>query len=236
MSTVKLKQIDGHFDGLFVISGLASGAASSTVITTQLTAAVSTAGKGGVSVPLQVGGTGTEGVITNTIVEVFNSTSKDKIIADGEGNEVYGKISEAGGVYTLSYFYLTNAGTETAYTFASTQNVDFTVRYRYSLKNLPEDFATRASTFISQDAGSVGAITSIIQQLTVTGTNTITALTLPSGYEVKHVFNININGIDEALNGMAIAANGTVTVTAATLGYDVETTDFVKAAVVIGLI
>ena len=232
---IQTKQINAQFDGVFVVGAFASTAATSAIFTTALTTAVAGAGKGGIAVPLQVATASTQGVVTNIVVEIFDATSKDKIIADYEGNEVYGKITEAAGVYTLNYHYLNNAGAEQNYTFAAT-NIDIAVLYRYDLDTLPQDFAVKANTFVSQDGNAGNNTTSLIQQLTVTGINTVTTATIPASKEIKFVHSITINGVDEALHGMAVAANGVVTVTAGTLGYNVETTDFVKLVAKIGLI
>jgi len=232
---IQTKPINAQFDGIFVITAFASTAASSAVFTTALTTAVASAGKGSTAVPLQVATSSTQGVIVNTVVEIFDTTSKDKIIADYEGNEVYGKITEAIGVYTLNYHYLDNAGVEQNYTFAAT-NIDIAVLYRYDLETLPQDFAVKANTFVSQDGNPGNNTVGLVQQLTVTGTNTVTGPTIPANNEIKLVHSITINGVDENLNGMAVAENGTVTVTPGTLGYNVYTTDFVKVVAEIGLI
>lgn len=58
-----------------------------------------------------------EGIVVNAphnYVHIFD-TSHD-VIFDGSGNKVYGRLTEAAGVWTLSY-YSNVAGTETAYSF-----------------------------------------------------------------------------------------------------------------------
>ena len=232
----KTKQIDALIDGVFLIGNFASGTGTSTDITTVLTTALSTAGHNGTAVPLQQGSSTTNGVIAGIILEVFDTTSKDKIVADGEGNEVYGKLNIAGPVYTLEYYYRTNAGVETAYTFATTQNLDVSIVYRYKFEELPSDFAIKSNSYITQDATASAVPEMINVLLAVTGTNTITSATLAAGKEIKQVISITVNGKDENLQGITVTAAGAVTVNAGTLGYNVETTDQVKLVAIIGII
>ena len=143
---IQAKQIDLLQDAPVVVGGQAVTAASSTVITTALTTSVATAGRGATSVPLQVASATQAGVVTTAAlntVDIFDATTKDKLVSSA-GNEVYGRITEAAGVYTLSY-YTRISGTETAYTMTA-GNIDFRYAYRFTLEKLPIDAIMRGQT------------------------------------------------------------------------------------------
>jgi hypothetical protein len=60
----------------------------------------------------------TQGVVVNSPYnKTFIRNSSDDKIFDGLGNEVFGRLSESSGTWTLSFFSLVS-GTETAYSFA----------------------------------------------------------------------------------------------------------------------
>lgn len=169
------------------INGFSASGSSGTV-TTPLSTALSTAGEGSTSVPVQaVGGSNTIGVVVaspNNRVEVYSATTKRKI-ANANGDEVYARLTEATGVYTLSYFVLPASGTETAFTFASATNIDFEFNYRFSFDRLPADaiVSTRARN-VSDDPAAIagGGLTPRDEFLTVTALNTVSGLSfVPSG-------------------------------------------------------
>lgn len=179
MTRLKAGQIDRLIDGLIRINGLSVSGGSATV-TTQISTALSNAGDGGVSVPLQVAGTNAVGVVTtgSNQVPISNGTTK-KPIKDASDNEVYARLTEASGAYTLTFFSINASGTETAYSFASATAIDFWFSYRYDFSRLPKDFALR---YTVANVNEILAITQPTQttyteQLTVTAANTITALT-----------------------------------------------------------
>ena len=230
---VHLPQIFGFFDGSLSVAAFTSSAATSDIVTAAITAVLTTAAKDGSSVPLQVASGDAEGVVTSVIIEVYDATSKDKILADADGNEVYGKITEAAGVYTLSYYYLSDLGVETAYTMAG-QAIDFGIQYRFSMGDLPYDFAL--SNSVSQDATGGGSSNILVETLAVTALNTVANATIPAGFEIKTAHEITINGVGELGNGMAVSNAGVITVTQATLGYDVKTTYRVRIIATLGLI
>jgi len=96
------------------------------------------------------GGTsGAAGVITtapNNKVYLVK-TSDGTNVEDAEGQRVYGRITESGGVWTLTY-YTNEAGVETAYSMTST---DITVYFRqvFTLGTLPT---------IGSDVGAIGSL------------------------------------------------------------------------------
>lgn len=95
------------------------------------------------------GTTGSAGVLTgapNNKVYLIK-TSDGTNIEDAQGQRVFARLTEAGGVWTLSYF-TNEAGVETAYSFTST---DITVYYRqvFTLATLPT---------IGADVGAIGSL------------------------------------------------------------------------------
>lgn len=69
----------------------------------------------------------TAGVVVNTpynrvILRYASGTSTDDEILDTLGNEVYGRVTESAGVWTLTYYVLLS-GTETPYSFGSATDV-----------------------------------------------------------------------------------------------------------------
>jgi len=72
------------------------------------------------------GNSTTEGVVLNATKThrlAIRNHNTQNAIDDGSGNEVYGKLSYATGTYTISWFSMV-AGTETAYNFTASVNVD----------------------------------------------------------------------------------------------------------------
>lgn len=223
MSRLHSSQIKRLFDSYLRIAAF-SATGTSDVVTTPITSLLSTAGDLGVTVPLQVStynsGTQTEGLITTGTgnkVEIYDSTTKQKL-DDNQGNEVYGRITESGGVYTLSYYSLIG-GTETAFDIGST-TIDFEFAYRFEFHNLPVNFAIAIqSRNVDEDGGNNNGRL-VVEILSVTSTNTISNLTytpdLPSNVQ------ITVNGKNEdTLSGSGLSiATKTLTWNAGTIGYN----------------
>lgn len=231
---IKSKQLDWVNAALIRLGNVAVGAVNSINITTALTTALSTAGRGGVSVPLQVSGNeNSVGVITTTnlnTVQIQSTATKNKF-ADTNNNEVYGRITEAAGVYTLSFFTLVN-GTETAYTFAAT-NIDIDLPYRFDAARLPADFAIALNArVISQDPRGGGAVAlPVVEQLAVTATNTVSALTKTPNNNT--LLRLVVNGETYFTLGGGSAkfsvTGKAITWSAANSGFNLETSDNVIA-------
>jgi hypothetical protein len=62
-------------------------------------------------------------------VEVYVAATKAKL-QDSGGNEIYARLTEASGVYSLVYYSMV-AGVETAYSFGSATAIDFEFNYRF---------------------------------------------------------------------------------------------------------
>lgn len=213
------KQIKKPLIGRMGITGF-TAAGTSNVVTTELTAAATADG-----VPVQVGTSSTEGFITtgtNNKALIVDATSKAAIEIDG--NEVYGRITEAAAVYTLSYYTLVS-GVETAATLA--QDIDFFPAYNYDLKNLPNDVLIRVrATSVGEDPSSQSGRPIRNEKLTVTGTNTFASPTL-AYTPIDNSVAIYINGKAETEGASeAFTRSGKdLTWDATDAKYDLETTD-----------
>lgn len=231
MALIKKKQIDAAFGASFAITGFTADGADD-IITTELTTALGSAGFNGGAVPVQISaGEGQEGVITTgnaNLVQVFDATTNEKLV-DGGGNEIYARITEAAGVYTLTYYSLVS-GVETAYTSFSSQSLNLVLPYRYTLKNLPGDFAlTLDATYVQQDPNLGGGVATE-EQITVTATNTINNLTSApvSGRPIQLIVNGKVESSDATAAPFSVAGQA-ITWSAVNAMYDLETTDVVIA-------
>jgi len=231
-------QLNWLQDARVSIGGFAGTAAASNVITSALTTALSTAGDNGVAVPLQIAGANALGVITtppDNVAIVLDATNK-RPLADVSGNEIYGKITEAAGVYTLSYFKLV-AGVETIHTFASANSLDVFFAYRYDAARFPKNAGlVIGGRIINQDPSSSGGGSTVrSERLTVTATNTFSALTVAPTSATNIILIVGLNGGGESVNpfGGAAAAfsvsGTTITWSAVNAGYSVPTTYQVTA-------
>ncbi len=197
---------------------------TSDVVTTQLTTA---AGNDGV--PVQVGAATTEGFITsgaNNKVWIFDTSSKTAI-DDGLGNEVYGRLTEAAGVYTLSYYSI-QSGTETAVSISSTA-IDFYVNYNYLFKNIPNDANIRLRAVpVGEDPGSQSGRPIRNEQVTVSALNTLADL---AKTPIDNSLALYVNGKAEHEGASAAftRVGKVLTWDATDAEYDLETTDVVYA-------
>lgn len=229
---VKAKQIEKNLSA-YVRVGAFSATGTDDVVTTPITTALNTAGDGGVSVPLQPStAVGTIGVITtspNNRVEIYNATTKEKI-NDASGDEVYGRLTHSGGVYTLSYFTLPSSGTETAYNFASSTSIDFEFSYRFDFGRYPTDGAIAVRARNVSDDPAAGGGRTVVEQLTVTGQNAIANLTFTPTTTANVLLIVN-RAVYETLGTAAFSVSGrTITWSAANAGFNIETTDRVIAS------
>lgn len=177
----KRKQIDWVMSAGVNVVGFTTSAASSDNVTATVTSALSGAGRGGTSVPLTIsGGEDSQGVIASgdyARIEIETAGNKDKIAADADNNEVYGRLSESTGTYTLSYFYLDDAGVEQTYTFGVATDINFTFNYRFTAAKIPADaIIGQQGIQISQDPGGNRQKVKK-ERLIVTGLNSLSNLT-----------------------------------------------------------
>lgn len=225
---VQAKQISKIITGHIKVSGFNTTAANSDVITTALSTALATAGAGGVSVPLQAS-SGDSGIGVVTLGSSNRVEINDGSLDDGNGNEVYGRLTESGGVYTLSYYSLI-ANVETAYTFGSAETIDFEFSYRFDFERLPPDFAVvTAYKVLSGGGGGSGGHSVTTELVTVTATNTLADLAKTPDV-TANVFLV-INGLAYSTLGNAdfSLAGKAITWNQANAGFPITTTDKVIA-------
>lgn len=203
MALLDSKQVLKPLAGAVHINGFAMPAAATANVSAAITTALATAGDGGIAVPVQAsaftrtvaGGTVfTEGVIgtaPNNLVQVWNSTTKGKLTDATGQNEIYGRITIAGAVYTLSLYSLV-AGVETAFT-STAQNIDFEFNYLFSFEHYPFDGAIGVnSKNVQQDVGGGARLRA--EKVAVTALNTLAALSVPYVASSQAAPAVNVNG------------------------------------------
>lgn len=177
MALLQRKQLDWINAGWVGISAFeASG--GSTLATADITSALLSAGRAGTPVPLQVSVGEGQGVITsgnNNRIEIFDATTQSRLV-DVNGDEVYGRITEAAGAYTLTYYVL-DAGVETAHTVNPATDIDFYFPYRFSADKYPVDAAITLPMKSGSNAGAGTTNPEFSEQLAVTAVDTVASLT-----------------------------------------------------------
>jgi hypothetical protein len=167
----------------------------STDVSTPLATLLNTAGRGSVAVPVQV--STSDAVIglivtgANNRITLRNAATKDPIRSGEE--EVYARLTNAGAVYTFTFYSNAN-GTEAAYSFASTTAIDFVVPYRFDADRFPTDALISAQAMLLNPdvVGTTGA-TFYAEPLTIATVNTVPALTkTPTSASVLH---LTVNGV-----------------------------------------
>lgn len=226
MTLIQSKQVSKVLAGHIKVSGF-SASGGSNDITTALGTAVASAGNGGVAVPLQVSGN----EVTVGVVTTGNNRAEidDGNLDDGNGNEVYGRLTESGGVYTLTYYSLV-ADTETAYTFGASTSIDFEFGYRFDFSRLPADFAITTAYRIVDPGGKTGGGASLhTELLTVTAADTVSNLAKTPDSTANVILLINglaystLGNADFAVAGKAITWNS------GNAGFSIEVNDKVIA-------
>lgn len=208
---------------------------SSANVTTALTTALATAGDAGVSVPVQVAATGNGiGIVTTgptNRCQIYLAVSDDEVLSSGLG--VYGKLTEAAGVYTLSFFILSDANVESAYSFPTATSIDFEFVYRYDFARWPSDAAVGVTTRNVGNDPAAAAATFTRELLTPTGNNVLPSVSKPPVN--ASTFVLIVNGINyDTFGGSSAVVSvdlGTraVSWSAANAGFSVTTTDRVIA-------
>lgn len=227
---IQSKQIKKLMAGYVRVSAFSFPAASSGFITSALSTALSTAGFGGNSVPLANStAENITGVITsgNNRVEIYKNSDKEKL--DYLGQEVYGRVTQSLGAYTLS-LYSIQAGVETAYTSAAL-SLDFEVPYRFEFKDLPTDFAIAIKERNTNDDDNHGIAGRLYKELlVVSAPNIVSNLTFTPNftYEVS----LFVNGKEETNVGASppfTTAGKVITWSAVNAKYALATDDRVVA-------
>jgi hypothetical protein len=234
---IKEKQIDMIRSAYVGITGVAFPAAASIDITTPLSTVLATASDAGTPVPMQVSPDRfTQGLVVaepKNYVQVIDSLTK-KPLGDplNEDNEVYGRITEAVGVYTISLYTLI-AGVETIYTPAAAVTVDVYPLYRFTADNYPTDaIASIPTTMLFNDPTRV--ITkqqNFTELLTVIALNTLSDLTQLPDVPANIILEINGQAVDSFGGIVAPFAVTVQTIvwSPANAGFNIEAGDRVVA-------
>ncbi len=234
MSLFRAKQI-AKFNSAWVgLTGFAAAGATSDTLTTALTGVLSTAGDGGLPVPLQAAvktrGSQVMGVLAaapDNICTLFDGVSGLQI-QDANGHDVYGRITVTGAVWTLGYF-VAPGGVEAPYAMPAGQVLSIDIPYLFSFDLWPQTAGIGSRTrHAAPDAAAYGW-REFSEQLTVTGANALSALTnAPDGRKTT----LNVNGVVVPGGGASPAftvAGKSVTWSAANAGYALDTSDTVFA-------
>lgn len=231
MGLIQPKQVQKILAGVVKFTGLSvTSSTSSTVVTTQLATALATAASGGGSVALLQSTNNTlPGVPTSVPgnkCEVWSSANKEKIGTASGNYEVYGRLSFASSVWTLSYYYLDGSAVEQSYTFPGGMVIDVDFIYRFQFADFPTDgLVSIISRNVYSDPVGSGAA-AIFEKLTVTSTNVLANISQAPGFPLKTL--LFINGKTEVSVGITppfSVAGNVVTWNQSNAGYILETTD-----------
>jgi hypothetical protein len=233
---VPAKQITRFFQAPIGISGFSTAGGSSDTITSAITAALNTAADSGSSVPLQVGngapGSQVEGVQTAAglnLTPIYNSGTKIKYL-DGSGAEVYGKVTNLGSTWTLSYFSL-SGGTENAFTMPASASIAFELPYVFTFDHLPYTamMAVLERHVAPSSATGAAGTRLFAEAVAVTSANTLAGLTNAADGKIAR---LNVNGLIYTNLGSApsfTVSGKTITWSAANAGFALATSDVVSA-------
>ena len=190
---IQRKQID-WIQAAPIVGLNLSALAGSTDVSTPLSTLLNTAGRGGVAVPTQVSTSDAiMGLIVtgvNNRITLRNNSTKDPI-RNGE-EEVYARLTNAGAVYTFTYYSNIN-GTETAYSFSSTTAIDFVAPYRFDADRFPTDALIAATaTLLNPDVTGTNVAAFYAEPLAISTVNTVPPLTkTPANVSFVH---LTVNG------------------------------------------
>jgi hypothetical protein len=220
------KQVSKFLAAYVALSNQNVSSAATLNVTSPLTTALATAGNNGTSVPLNANGAyNTEGVICNSTsycpVAAYPSNEAIEI----DGFTVYGIITFATSVYTVSFYYNDASGMQHAATL--NQAVNIGIPYSFSFNDYP--FNALFSNLAGGSAGFPGSSGTFYYDagVTCTSTNTLSNLTkLPINTSAVVLF---VNG-QAMRNGTDFTVSGqTLTWTSANAGFSLATTDNIGA-------
>lgn len=228
MALLQAKQVSKPIAAFVALSNQSVASANSLNVTSALTTALATAGNGGTSVPLNPNGSNTtEGVITGStsIVPVYAYPSGQSI--EIGGNQVYGVITFATSVYTVSFYTLVS-GTQTPATL--NQAVNLLIPYAFTFNDLPY---TAILAVQNSDPGGPGVGLGhyyVDTGITCTSTNTISNLTKLPVDTNSVVLYVNgqalASGVGFSVSGQSVSiSSGQITAN----GFNINTTDSIFA-------
>jgi hypothetical protein len=151
-------------------------------------------------------------------------------LKDAYDNEVYGRLTQAAGVYTLSLYSIIS-GIETSYVPALAVVIDFVTSYKYSFEHLPEDALVGSSIRHVGDDPVAGAQRTKDELVTVTAINVLALLS--TSYVVGGFVTLTVNGqVIDRFGGVAAAftvVGTTITWSAVNAGFSLVPGDRVVA-------
>jgi uncharacterized membrane protein len=229
---IKTKQISALFMAPIHISGLSFTAGVSATVTAALATAAATAGRGSVAVPVQAMSATTEGFATTSpsnSAQIWSAVTKKKLTDNTPAeNEVFGRITQAAGVYTLSTYVLIG-GVETSYAIPSTLPIDIEAVYQFSFEHLPADTFIGMETRNVYADGATGAGRTRQERVVVTGVNVLAALSI--AYAGAGRVTLDVNGVVHTNLGGGTAdftiAGTAITWSAVNSGYSLVPGDIV---------
>lgn len=235
----KRKQLDGNLSARYGVLGYTFPASPTAAnVTTVINSTLSTAGElDGAAVALNLvpsSGVDVAGVVVTApknYVQVRNNTTKGPL-DDGAGNEVYGRVTEASSVYTLSLYTLI-AGVETAYAPVSPTAIDFFFPYRIPFNRLPTDILIESNAqFVKDDPSqSFSSQVTVTENLTIAVTNTVPNLTFTPDDPTNVQLIVN-KIVEDSFGGGAASfsiSGVIITWSAANAGYPLVPGDRVRA-------
>ena len=187
---VQKKQIDNNKIGQMFVAGFVA-AGNSDIITPELVIA---AAADNVTVIASTGIESSLGfLVTSSLnkIKIVDNTTKS-LIGDLNSNEIFGRITEVGGVYTLSYFSIQN-GTETAVTLS--QTIDFFPEYNYEFKDFPFDSPLRIFDNITNVVAVAPSASIITDDITINQIEDIKEIDLSSQNIIITLGDISLGSI-----------------------------------------
>lgn len=194
-------QIQSFRGGFGYLRGLTTTAGVSLDISTPLASLLATITKSGGSLPLQVASTAlpyVPGVVTAVALNKveIRDVNDDYFRDPVTGDDVYGRITNAGAVWTLSYFTSTG-GVESPYTMAAAQTISCSVPLVFQWEDFPVSLDLSVNMLdISPDNPIIGT-RPVFQNLPITTLNTVPALSfVPIGALELVVNGLSYNSLD----------------------------------------
>ena len=190
-------------------------------ITSAVTSALATSGRGGVAVPVQLSADlDTQGIVVGNESALVDALGKNDVILFGQ--RVYVVVTENAGAYTANFKILDEDGNEQDATVVA-GDYDIVFEYRFNFDTTPETSSTELQyKQVVRDPSAAGK--TVKEILTITALNTLSDLTNnPKAWTLE----IDVNG-QTFLEGEGAFAVDAKTITS-TLDYDIQTTFKVKA-------
>jgi hypothetical protein len=184
------------------------------------------------------GGTTTEGVVTTgtynkIVLRQASGIEQGDVFTDALGNVVYGRLTEAASVWTLS-FYVLLSGVETAYTFASSVDVSWYYQEIYNPLDgtapVFSEFATIPSDNVTADVvqatttvqGKVQLATTAQPVGSTTSAGTANATVANQDHTHEGVHSVSKSGSAQLVGDVTLTGSGGTTLTQALQNIDIS--------------